>query len=69
MATIYNIICPKCGKQYQAMKGILMSECNLDPIPEERDEENPVMCPHCGEKLSLQDEGSRKNIQSVMMAD
>lgn len=69
MAKIYNIICPKCGKEYQAIKGILMSECNLDPIPEERLEETPVVCPHCGEALSIEEAKSQKCVQSVMMAD
>lgn len=69
MATFYNIICPKCGKPYSAKKGILMSECDLDPIPEALKEETPVTCPHCGHQLSLQDEGSKKHIESAIFAD
>ena len=69
MAKIYLIRCPKCGKEYEAMKGILMSECGLDPIPEDRQEETPVECPHCGHKLNLQEESSQACIETIMMAD
>jgi len=68
MAHIYTIRCPKCGKEYEAMKGILMSECD-NPVPDERREETPVACPHCGQKLSLKDEKSKAYIQTVMMVD
>ena len=34
-----------------------------DPIPEERLEESPAICPHCGHKLSLQDEGSEQYLE------
>lgn len=68
MAQIYTIRCPQCGKEYEVMKGILMSECDK-PIPEERKEETPVTCPHCGQILSLADEKAKAYIQTVMMAD
>ncbi|HOE93791.1 MAG TPA: hypothetical protein PLU97_00140 [Candidatus Cryptobacteroides sp.] len=69
MAQIYLIRCPECNKKYECIKGILVSECNLDPIPEERLEESPAICPHCGHKLSLQDEGSEQYIEMFFLAD
>lgn len=68
MAQIYTVKCPKCDKEFEAMKGILMSECDK-PIPEDRKEETPAVCPFCGKKIDLQDEAAGKYIVSVMMAD
>ena len=54
MAKVYTINCPKCGCQFEVMKGILVSESDLDPIPEERQEETPFTCPICGQKMFVQ---------------
>ena len=32
MASIYTVRCPKCGKEYEVMKGILMSEEDLNEL-------------------------------------
>lgn len=69
MATIYTIICPKCGHKFEVTKGILMSEANLDPVPEERKEETPFKCPVCGLEMSTQDEDFNQHCESVIMAD
>ena len=69
MAHIYIIRCPKCGKEYEATKGIFVSECGIDPIPEDRQEDTPAVCPHCGHKLDLQEESSKAYIESIMLAD
>ena len=54
MAKVYTINCPKCGCQFEVMKGILVNESDLDPIPEERREETPFTCPICGLEMSTQ---------------
>lgn len=69
MAHIYTIRCPKCGKEYEVMKGILMSECGLDPMPKEREFETPVKCPKCGFEFSIQDEKYQENVMLTMLAD
>ena len=69
MAQIYTICCPKCSKEYESMKGILMSEAQLDPIPEERSEDTPAVCPYCGFPLNLEEDASQKHILQVMFAD
>ena len=69
MASIYTIRCPKCGKEYEVMKGILMSECDLDPMPKEREFETPVKCPKCGFEFSLQDENYKDSVMLSMLAD
>ena len=69
MAHIYTIRCPKCGKKYEVMKGILMSECDLDPMPKDREFETPVKCPKCGFEFSLQDEKNKENIIEFMLLD
>jgi len=69
MAHIYTVRCPKCGKEYEVMKGILMSECDLDPMPKEREFETPVKCPKCGFEFSLQDEKYQDSIVLTMLED
>jgi len=69
MAKIYSIVCPKCGHRFEVMKGILVSESGLDPIPEERLEETPFKCPVCGLEMSVEDEDFKKHVVAVMMAD
>ena len=68
MAQIYTFRCPKCGREFEAMKGILMSECNK-PIPEDRKEETPVVCPICGLEMTIDEAQEKGYIQSVIMAD
>ena len=69
MAKIYTINCPKCGNQFEVMKGILVNESNLDPIPEDRLEETPFKCPVCGLEMSTQDEDFNNHVEMMMMAD
>ena len=69
MATLYTIICPKCGCEFEVMKGILMSEAHLDPIPEERLEETPFTCPVCGLEMSTRDENFHDHVAEVAMID
>ena len=69
MAKIYSIVCPKCGHRFEVMKGILVSESGLDPIPEERLEETLFKCPVCGLEMSVEDEDFNKHVAAVMMAD
>ena len=69
MAQIYTIRCPKCGREYEVMKGVLMSEMDLDPMPKEREFETPVKCPKCGFEFSLQDEKNKENIIEFMLLD
>ena len=69
MAKIYSIVCPKCGHRVEIMKGILVSESGMDPIPEERLEETPFKCPVCGLEMSVEDEDFNKHVAAVMMAD
>lgn len=68
MAQIYTIKCPKCGKEFEVMKGILMSEVGKD-VPADRDENIPAVCPTCKLKIDLQDLENEKYIVSVLMAD
>ena len=68
MAQIYTIRCPKCGREFEAMKGILMSECDK-PIPEERKEDTPVVCPICGLKMTIEEAEEKVCIQTEMMVD
>ena len=69
MAKVYTINCPKCGCQFEVMKGILVSESDLDPIPEERQEETPFTCPICGLEISTQDPDFNDHVEIVMMVD
>lgn len=69
MAKVYTVNCPKCGLQFEVMKGILVSESNLDPIPEERLEETPFTCPVCGLVMSTQDPDFNDHVEMVMMVD
>lgn len=69
MATIYTMICPECGKKFDVMKGILMSEAALDPIPEDRKMETPFACPDCGHTMSTKDKDFKQHIETIIMAD
>lgn len=69
MAKVYNIKCPVCGQEFEVMKGILVSECNLDPIPDDRKDETPFDCPFCGHTMSIEDEDFNSHVVSIMMAD
>ena len=69
MAKVYTVNCPKCGHQFEVMKDILVSESNLDPIPEERLEETPFTCPICGLEMSTQDPDFNDHVEMVMMVD
>ncbi len=68
MAQIYTIKCPKCGKVFEAQKGILVSQCG-EPIPNELKEDTPVVCPLCKLEIDLQDPANEKHILSVIMVD
>lgn len=68
MAQIYTIKCPKCGKEFEVMKGILMSEVGKE-VPADRDESVPAVCPTCKLKIDLQDPESQQYIKCIMMAD
>lgn len=69
MAKVYTINCPICGHQFEVMKGILVSESNLDPIPEDRLEETPFTCPVCGLEMSTQDPDFNDHVEMVIMVD
>ena len=69
MAKIYTVVCPKCGHRFEVMKGILVRESGMDPIPVERLEETPFKCPVCGLEMSVEDEDFNKHVAAVMMAD
>ena len=68
MAQIYTIKCPKCGKEFEVMKGILMSEVGKE-VPADRDESVPAVCPTCTLKIDLQDPENQQHIKCIMMAD
>lgn len=68
MAQIYTIKCPNCGKEFEVMKGILMSEVGKE-VPADRDESVPAVCPTCKLKIDLQDPESQPYIKCIMMAD
>lgn len=51
------------------MKGILVSESNLNPIPDERLEETPFKCPVCGLVMSVEDQDFNDHVEMVMMVD
>ena len=69
MEKVYIINCPKCGHQFEVMKGVLMSEANLNPIPEDRLEETPFRCPVCGLEMSTQDADFNDHVETIMMVD
>ena len=69
MATLYTIICPECGFEFNVLKGIRMSEAHLNPIPEDRLEETPFICPMCGLEMSTQDEDFHDHVTEVAMID
>ena len=69
MAKRYTIKCPVCLKEFEVMKGILVSESNLDLIPLDRLDETPFDCPFCGHTMSLEDEDFNSHVISIMMAD
>ena len=69
MATIYTMICTECGKKFEVMKGILMSESDLNQIPEDRQEETPFNCPNCKHQMSAKDTDFKAHVESVIMID
>lgn len=68
MAHIYTVKCPKCGKEFEVMKGILMSEVDKE-VPADRDFNVPAVCPTCKFKIDLQDPANEKYISLLMLAD
>ena len=68
MAQIYTIKCPKCGRTFEVTKGPLVSEMDK-PLPEERREDTPAICPVCKLAIDLQDPANEKYIVSVLMVD
>ena len=68
MAQIYTIKCPKCGRTFEVTKGPLVSEMDK-PLPEERREDTPAVCPVCKLAIDLQDQANDKYIVSVLMVD
>lgn len=69
MGQIYQIICPECGKKFEVMKGSLMSESVLNPIPKERQEETPFNCPNCKLQMSVKDPDFNEHVESIIMID
>ena len=69
MAKIYIINCPKCGHQFEILKGLLVNECDLSCIPAERFEETPFTCPKCGLVMSTEDDKFNDHLEMVMMID
>ena len=63
------MICPECGRKFDVMKGILMSEAGLDPIPKDREIETPFACPDCGHVMSTKDKDFKQHIETIIMAD
>ena len=68
MAQIYTIKCPKCGRTFEVTKGPLVSEMDK-PLPEDRREDTPAVCPVCKLAIDLQDPANEKYIVSVLMVD
>ena len=68
MAQIYTIKCPKCGRTFEVTKGPLVSEMDK-PLPEDRREDTPAVCPVCKLSIDLQDQANEKYIVSVLMVD
>lgn len=69
MASIYTMICRECGRKFDVLKGILMSETGLDPIPEEQQMETPFSCSDCGHIMSTEDKDFKQHIETIIMAD
>lgn len=69
MAQQYMIECPKCGKVFKVLKGVLMSWDFMKPIPEELLEESPFHCPRCGHTMSVRDEDFRDHVKGVLCID
>lgn len=69
MAQQYLIECPKCGKVFKVLKGVLMSWDFTKPIPEELLEETPFHCPRCGHTMSVRDEDFRDHVKGVLCID
>lgn len=63
MATIYPIICPECGKKFDVIKGVLMSEAELGPIPDDRIMETPFASPDCGHIMSTEDKDFKQQVK------
>ncbi len=69
MARQYMIKCPKCGKVFKVLKGVLTSWDFTKNTPEELLEETPFHCPNCSHKMSVQDEDFRDNVREVLCVD
>lgn len=68
MATIYGMLCPDCGHEFEVMKGILVSECGKK-MPKDREEDEPFVCPKCGKRFCTHDDNFYSNVQYTIMAD
>ena len=53
----------KFGHEFEIIKGILMSECYLKEIPEDRKDETPFNCPHYKHQRSVQDADFNDNVE------
>lgn len=68
MATIYRIRCPKCGHEFEEMKGPLMSDMGRK-LPASRDEKKPFRCPACGRRFYTEDRDFPSHVIELIMAD
>ena len=69
MAQLYQIVCPKCGHEFNVTKGVMMRWDPSKPIPAELRDEPPFECPKCKHTMCVLDDGFNDHVQSVMFMD
>ena len=67
---VYNVICPRCGYDFQVKKGVTVQECSSGKRPpKSRDEEEPDYCPKCDYRVSVEDDDFPKHVRTIMFVD
>lgn len=69
MAQFYTIKCPKCGYEFNIVKGVFMSWDISKPIPKELKEETPFSCPNCNYTMCVQYDHFEEYVINVLFGD
>lgn len=69
MAQFFTIKCPKCGEEFNIVKGVYMSWDFTKPIPEDLKEETPFNCPKCNHTMCVKDDSFNNYVVNVIFGD
>lgn len=69
MAQLYTIKCPKCGREFNVLKGVTMSWDFSRPIPKNLQEDTPFNCPDCNHQMCVNDKIFQDCVVVIMHLD